>query len=56
MSLTYDELSFLENGVLDATTAYVDARLSSWPYNRTEIGVIIEITEDPKTKKKTSYC
>lgn len=38
--MTLNELSILKNGVLDATEAYVDARLENLPFAKTEIGVV----------------
>ena len=43
--MTQNEVSIIKNAVLDATEAYVDARLNVLDFVRTQIGVVLSSTE-----------
>lgn len=43
--MTQNEVSIIKNAVLDATEAYVDARLSSADFVKTQIGIVQSYTE-----------
>ena len=49
--MTQNEVSILKNAVLDATEAYVDARLSVLDFVKTQIGVVISATQNQQNKK-----
>ena len=49
--MTKNEVDIIKNSVLDATEAYVDARLSTASFVKTQIGVVINAVKDDSTKK-----
>ena len=55
--MTQNEVSIIKNAVLDATEAYVDARLSAADFVKTQIGVVKEVTKNSKNKyEHTVVC
>lgn len=48
--MTQNEVSIIKNAVLDATEAYVDARLSVLDFVKTQIGVVINYVKGKYTK------
>lgn len=55
--MTQNEVSIIKNAVLDATEAYVDARLSAADFVKTQIGVVREVTKNSKNKyEHTVVC
>lgn len=49
--MTQNEVDILKNSVLDATEAYVDARLEVLDYVKTQIGVVVSATKNTSNKK-----
>ena len=54
--MTQNEVSVIKNAVLDATEAYVDARLSVLDFVRTQIGVVLSSTERNHKYYHTVRC
>ena len=55
--MTQNEVSIIKNAVLDATEAYVDARLSAADFVKTQIGVVRSVTKNSKNKyEHTVVC
>ena len=54
--MTQNEVSIIKNAVLDATEAYVDARLTVLDFVRTQIGVVLSSTERNKKYYHTVRC
>ena len=54
--MTQNEVSVIKNAVLDATEAYVDARLSVLDFVRTQIGVVLSSTEKNHKYYHTVRC
>ena len=50
--MTLNEVNIIKNAVLDATEAYVDARLSNSPFVKTQIGVV---STDPVKNSNQKY-
>ena len=50
-NVTQNEVDIIKNAVLDATEAYVDARLGTAAFVKTQIGVVTSSYRDTTTKK-----
>lgn len=51
--MTQNEVSIIKNAVLDATEAYVDARLETLAFVQTQIGVVIDSYKDTDSTHST---
>ena len=49
--MTQNEVDIIKNSVIDATEAYVEARLNVLDFVKTQIGVVVNAYEDSTTKK-----
>ena len=49
--MTQNEVDIIKNAVLDATEAYVDARLGTAAFVKTQIGVVTSSYRDNTSKK-----
>ena len=49
--MTQNEVSIIKNSVLDATEAYVDARLAVADFVKTQIGVVVSSVQNTSNKK-----
>lgn len=49
--MTQNEVDIIKNSVIDATEAYVEARLNVLDFVKTQIGVVVSAYEDSTTKK-----
>lgn len=54
--MTQNEVKIIENAILDATEAYVDARLNSASFVKTQIGIVQSYTEINKKFYHTVKC
>ena len=54
--MTQSEVSILKNSVIDATEAYVEARLAVADFMKTQIGVVVSATKQNKKWVHTVRC